>query len=158
MSIFRVTGNRTVHGLWPVDQNHAPRFRLRSICAILRARLALSIRCRSVGWIADNSKNSQTKSPIDTECFKRLARSPGEELGRPSFPKAPADHSAVWEMHDQFDAAILRHRLCCKFCCFSGGVVAEFVVNIGADDPVVESVVGNNMNGAIRHGLNFPEV
>jgi hypothetical protein len=35
--------------------------------------------------------------------------------------------------------------------------VAELVPNLGADDPVVETVIGNNMNGATRHGLSFPE-
>jgi hypothetical protein len=33
--------------------------------------------------------------------------------------------------------------------------VTELVPNVGADDPVVETVVGNNMNGANRHGLSF---
>jgi hypothetical protein len=35
--------------------------------------------------------------------------------------------------------------------------VAEFVPNLDADDPVVETVVRNNMNGDTRHGLSLPE-
>jgi hypothetical protein len=35
--------------------------------------------------------------------------------------------------------------------------VTELVPHLGADDPVVETVVRNNMNGVTRHGLNFPE-
>src|SRR6267378_181453 len=42
-------------------------FRSRSSCEILRTRMASSICCRSIGWIAENMKKSQNRSPIDYE-------------------------------------------------------------------------------------------
>jgi|1185.fasta_scaffold323539_2 hypothetical protein len=61
-------------------------------------------------------------------------------------------------MHYQFGALILRHRLGREFGCFSGGVMAELVADLGAHDPVVKAIVGNNMNGDTCHVLNFEEV
>src|ERR1700730_12354246 len=40
-------------------------FRSRSSCEILRNRMASSIRCRSIGWIAENMNNNQKRYPID---------------------------------------------------------------------------------------------
>jgi hypothetical protein len=82
-------------------------------------------------------------------CPGKISSDPsGEEPGRPSFRKIPADRFAIWKMHDQFDVPISRDRLRHQFGCFYGGVVAELVSSLGADDPVVETVVRNNMNGA----------
>ena len=41
--------------------------RSRSSCEILRTRMASSIFCRNIGWIAEKMKNNQNRSPIDME-------------------------------------------------------------------------------------------
>jgi hypothetical protein len=55
---------------------------------------------------------------------------------------------------DEFGLALLRDRLRDPFGGFSGGVVAEFLPNVGAYDPVVEVVVRNNVNSNGCHRLS----
>jgi hypothetical protein len=55
---------------------------------------------------------------------------------------------------DEFGPALLRDRLRDPFGGFSGGVVAEFLPNVGAYDPVVEVVVRNNVNSSGCHRLS----
>ena len=57
-------------------------------------------------------------------------------------------------MDDEFGLALLRDRLRDPFGGFSGGVVAEFLPDIGAYDPVVEVVVRNNVNSNGCHRLS----
>ena len=52
-------------------------------------------------------------------------------------------------MDDEFCLALLRDRLCDPFGGFPGGVVTEFLPNVGAYDPVVEVVVRDNVAAAI---------
>jgi hypothetical protein len=58
---------------------------------------------------------------------------------------------------DEFGLALLRDRLRDPFGGFSGGVVAEFLPDVGAYDPVVEDVVRNNVNNNGRHRLSSAE-
>jgi hypothetical protein len=55
---------------------------------------------------------------------------------------------------DEFGLALLRDRLRDPFGGFSGGVVAEFPPDVGANDPVVEVVVRNNVNSNGCHRLS----
>jgi len=55
---------------------------------------------------------------------------------------------------DEFGLALLRDRLRDPFGGFSGGVVAEFLPNVGAYDPVVEVVVRDNVNSNGCHRLS----
>jgi hypothetical protein len=55
---------------------------------------------------------------------------------------------------DEFGLALLRDRLRDPFGGFSGGVVAEFLPNVGAYDPVVEVVVRDNVNSSDCHRLS----
>jgi hypothetical protein len=55
---------------------------------------------------------------------------------------------------DEFDLALLRDRLRDLFGGFSGGVVAEFLPDVGAYDPVVEVVVWDNVNSSGCHRLS----
>jgi hypothetical protein len=49
-------------------------------------------------------------------------------------------------MDDEFGLALLHDRLRDSFGGFSGGVVGEFLPNVGAYNPVVEVVVRDNVN------------
>jgi hypothetical protein len=55
---------------------------------------------------------------------------------------------------DEFGLALLRDRLRDPFGGFSGGVVAEFLPNVGAYNPVVEVVVRDNVNCSGCHRLS----
>jgi hypothetical protein len=55
---------------------------------------------------------------------------------------------------DESGLALLRDRLRDPFGGFSGRVVAEFLPDAGAYDPVVEVVVRDNVNSSCRHRLN----
>jgi hypothetical protein len=55
---------------------------------------------------------------------------------------------------DEFELALLRDRLRDLFGGFSGGVVAEFLTDVGANDPVVEVVVRDNVNSSGCHRLS----
>ena len=57
-------------------------------------------------------------------------------------------------MDDEFGLALLRDRLRDPFGGFSGGVVAEFLPNVGAYEPVVEVVVRDNVNSSGCHRLS----
>ena len=57
-------------------------------------------------------------------------------------------------MDDEFGLALLRDRLRDPFGGFSGGVVAEFLPNVGAYNPVVEVVVRDNVNSSGCHRLS----
>ena len=57
-------------------------------------------------------------------------------------------------MDDEFGLALLRDRLRDPFGGFSGGVVAEFPPDVGANDPVVEVVVRDNVNSSGCHRLS----
>jgi hypothetical protein len=61
--------------------------------------------------------------------------------------------SSVREVDDEFGLALLRDRLRNPFGGFSSGVVAEFLPNVGAYDPVVEVVVRDNVNSCGCHRL-----
>jgi hypothetical protein len=61
---------------------------------------------------------------------------------------------SVREVDDEFGLALLRDRLRNPFGGFSGGVVAEFLPNAGAYDPVVEVVVRDNVNSCGCHRLS----
>jgi hypothetical protein len=58
----------------------------------------------------------------------------------------PSPRFSVRQMDDEFGLALLRDRLRDLFGGFSGGIVAEFLPNVGAYDPVVEVVVRDNVN------------
>jgi len=70
------------------------------------------------------------------------------------FCKTRSARFSVWEVDDEFGLALLRDRLRDPFGGFSGGVVAEFLPNVGAYDPVVEVVVRNNVNSNGCHRLS----
>jgi hypothetical protein len=55
---------------------------------------------------------------------------------------------------DELGLALLRDRLRDPFGGFSGGVVAEFLPNVGAYNPVVEVVVRDNVNCSGCHRLS----
>jgi hypothetical protein len=55
---------------------------------------------------------------------------------------------------DEFGLALLRDRLRDPFGGLSGGVVAEFLPNVGAYNPVVEVVVRDNVNSGGCHRLS----
>jgi hypothetical protein len=55
---------------------------------------------------------------------------------------------------DEFGLALLRDRLRGPFGGFSGGVVAEFLPNVDAYNPVVEVVVRDNVNSSGCHRLS----
>nr|WP_244549102.1 hypothetical protein [Bradyrhizobium canariense] len=57
-------------------------------------------------------------------------------------------------MDDEFGLALLRDRLRDPFGGFSAGVVAEFLPNVGAYNPVVEVVVRDNVNSSGSHRLS----
>jgi hypothetical protein len=61
---------------------------------------------------------------------------------------------SVREVDDEFGLALLRDRLRDPFGGFSGGVVAEFLPDVGAYDPVVEVVVWDNVNSSGCHRLS----
>jgi hypothetical protein len=54
-------------------------------------------------------------------------------------------------MDDEIGLALLRDRLRDPFGGFSGGVVAEFLPDVGPYDPVFEVVVRNNVNSSGCH-------
>jgi hypothetical protein len=54
---------------------------------------------------------------------------------------------------DEFGLALLRDRLRNPFGGFSGRVVAEFLPDVGAYDPVVKVVVRDNVNSSGCHRL-----
>jgi hypothetical protein len=56
-------------------------------------------------------------------------------------------------MDDEFGFALLRDRLRDLFGGFSGGVVGEFLPNVGAYNPVAEVVVRDNVNSSGCHRL-----
>ncbi len=58
-------------------------------------------------------------------------------------------------MDHEFSAAVLRDRLSRQLGGFSGREVAELFPGVGAHDPVVEAIVGSNMNSGRCHRLNF---
>ena len=57
-------------------------------------------------------------------------------------------------MNDEFGLALLRDRLRNQFGGFSGRLVAEFLPNVGAYDPVVKVVVRDNVNSCGCHRLS----
>jgi hypothetical protein len=61
---------------------------------------------------------------------------------------------SVREVNDEFGLTLLRHRPRDTFGGFSGGVVAEFLPNVGAYDPVVEVVVRDDVNNWGCHRLS----
>jgi hypothetical protein len=61
---------------------------------------------------------------------------------------------SVREVNDEFGLTLLRDRPRDTFGGFPGGVVAEFLPNVGAYDPVVEVVVRNNVNSNGCHRLS----
>ena len=66
------------------------------------------------------------------------AGSSPDQSGGPAFCKTRSPRPSVREVDDEFGLALLRDRLRDPFGDFPGGVVAEFLPNIGAYDPVVE--------------------
>lgn len=60
---------------------------------------------------------------------------------------------SVREVDDEFGPTLLRDRLRDPFGGFAGEVVAEFLPNVGAYDPVVEVVVRNNVNSCGCHSF-----
>jgi len=61
---------------------------------------------------------------------------------------------SVREVDDEFGLALLRDGLRDPFGGFSGGVVAEFLPNVGAYDPVVEVVVRDKVNSSGCHRVS----
>jgi hypothetical protein len=57
-------------------------------------------------------------------------------------------------MDDEFGLTLLRDRLRDPFGGFSSGIVAEFIPNVGAYDPVVEVVVRDHVNSCGYHRLS----
>ncbi|HEY8335797.1 MAG TPA: hypothetical protein VIQ05_18550 [Tardiphaga sp.] len=57
-------------------------------------------------------------------------------------------------MDDELGLALLRDRLRGPFGGFSGGVVAKFLLSVGAYDPVVKVVVRDNVYSCRYHRLN----
>ena len=57
-------------------------------------------------------------------------------------------------MNDEFGLALLGDRLRNQFGGFSGRLVAEFLPNVGAYDPVVKVVVRDNVNSCGCHLLS----
>jgi hypothetical protein len=55
---------------------------------------------------------------------------------------------------DEFRLALSRERLCGEFRFLSGGEVPELLPNIAAHDPVVKTVVRNNVNCGGCHRLS----
>src|SRR6202051_3459892 len=82
------------------------------------------------------------------------AGSSPEQSGGPAFCKTRSARFSVREVDDEFGLALLRDRLRNPFGGFSGGVVAEFLPNVGAYNPVVEVVVRNNVNSNGCHRLS----
>jgi hypothetical protein len=58
-------------------------------------------------------------------------------------------------VNDELIAAFSRDRLGDRLGGFSGGVVAELVPIVVTHDPVVEAVVGNNVNSGGCHPLKL---
>jgi hypothetical protein len=77
-----------------------------------------------------------------------------EQSGGPAFCKTRSAGFSVWEVDDERGLAFLRDRLRDLFGGFPGRVVAEFLPNAGANDPVVEVVVRDNVNSSGCHRLS----
>jgi hypothetical protein len=95
-----------------------------------------------------------------SRCNKASPDSAGsspEQSGSLAFCKTRSPRLSVREMDDEIGLALSRDRLRDPFGGFSGGVVAEFLPNVGAYDPVVEVVVRNNVNNNDCHRLSSAE-
>jgi hypothetical protein len=82
------------------------------------------------------------------------AGSSPEQSGGPAFCKTRSARFSAREVDDEFGLALLRDRLRDSFGGFSRRVVAEFLPNVGAYDPVVEVVVRYNVNSSGCHRLS----
>nr|WP_244549652.1 hypothetical protein [Bradyrhizobium erythrophlei] len=80
-----------------------------------------------------------------------------EQSGGPAFCKARSPRFSVREVDDEFGVALSRDLLRDPFGGFSGGVVIEFLSNVGAYDPVAEVVARNNVNSKGCHRLSSAE-
>jgi hypothetical protein len=67
-------------------------------------------------------------------------------IWRPSFSLKAFGSFSVREVDDEFGLVLLRDRLRELFGGFSSGVVAEFLPDVGAYDPVVEVAVRDDVN------------
>src|SRR5882757_589200 len=95
-----------------------------------------------------------TASRCDSASTDSVRSSP-EQSGRPPLCKTFATHSSVGEVNDELIAALSRDRLGDQLGGFSGGVVAELVPIVVTHDPVLEAVVGNNVNSGGCHRLKL---
>src|SRR6266550_8860939 len=86
---------------------------------------------------------------------RHSVRSSPEQSGHPPRCKTLAAHSSVGQVNDELIATLSRDRLGDQLGGFSGSVVAELVPVVVTHDPVLEAVVGNNVDSGGCHRLKL---
>src|SRR5258708_12586204 len=86
---------------------------------------------------------------------RHSVRSSPQQSGHPPPCKILAGRSSVGKVNDELVAILSRDCLGTQLGPFSGGVVAEHLPIVATHDPVVKTVVRNNVNSGASHRLKL---